>query len=179
VVPLAGDAFAQTVDSGRAGQSPLAGSTLPEGKADVSAPVAKVGRWRAPVLVLACAGAAAVATAIAFVVMHGRGGSGAHAALDTPTMRSVATQLFAGSDVELDGRHYVVGEKATLHLRYVKFTLDGHPFEAIEQNPEKPSAWGKLARAGHRVVEFKDAAANRYIGVTVDGERVGGVPEAP
>lgn len=182
VVPLTarGDiALAQTVDSGRAAQSPLAASTLPEGRVDASAPVAKVGRWRAPVLVIACAGAAAVATVIAFAVMHGRGGKGDHAALDTPTMRAVAAQLFSGSDVEVDGRHYAVGVKATLHLRYVKFTIFEHPFEAIEQNPDKPSAWGKLARAGHRVVEFKDSATNRYIGVTVDGERVGGVPEAP
>jgi hypothetical protein len=178
-VPVVGDAaFAKTVGSGDAGPSPLAGSTLPEGKVDLSAPVARAGRWRGLALVLACAGAAAIATVIAFIVM-GRGKHDERVLLDTPTMRTVAAQLFDGSDVELDGRHYTVGEKQTLHLRYVKFSIFDHPFEAIEQNPEKPSAWGKLARAGHKVVEFKDSATNRYIGVTVDGERVGGVPEAP
>jgi hypothetical protein len=41
---------------------------------------------------------------------------------------------------------------------------------AIEQNPEKPSRWGKLAREGHRVVQFRDLATQKYVAVVVDGE---------
>jgi hypothetical protein len=52
----------------------------------------------------------------------------------------------------------------------VTFMVDGEEYAAIEQNPEKPSRWGKLARDGHRVVQFKDVKANRFIAVAVDGE---------
>ncbi len=57
-----------------------------------------------------------------------------------------------------------------LHLKTVKFTMDGREYEAIEQNATKPSRWGELARAGHQVVQFKDVTANRFVAVSVDGE---------
>ena len=41
---------------------------------------------------------------------------------------------------------------------------------AIEQNPEKPSRWGQLARYGHNVIQFKDRATNRFVAVSVDGK---------
>jgi len=43
-------------------------------------------------------------------------------------------------------------------------------YQAIEQNAEKPSRWGQLARDGHQVVQFKDAEANKFVAVAVDGE---------
>ena len=45
-----------------------------------------------------------------------------------------------------------------------------HPFEAIEQNPNKKSRWAQLAREGHWVVQFRDAESGRYFAVVVDGE---------
>jgi hypothetical protein len=52
----------------------------------------------------------------------------------------------------------------------VQFPLNGRVFEAIEQNPEKPSRWGKLAREKHRVVQFRDVETHKYVAVSVDGE---------
>jgi hypothetical protein len=50
------------------------------------------------------------------------------------------------------------------------FTVGGHEYQAIEQNPEKPSRWGHLARSGREVVQFKNAERNRFVAVVVDGE---------
>jgi hypothetical protein len=47
-----------------------------------------------------------------------------------------------------------------MRLRMVRFEAEGREYQAIEQNPEKASAWGKLARQGHRVVHFRDIASN-------------------
>ena len=55
-------------------------------------------------------------------------------------------------------------------LRMVQFQLNGRLFEAIEQNPEKPSRWGKLAREKHQVVQFRDVVTQKYVAVAVDGE---------
>jgi hypothetical protein len=48
--------------------------------------------------------------------------------------------------------------------------MGGREYEAIEQNPEKPSRWGKLAASGHQVVQFRDTMTNKYVAVAVDGE---------
>ncbi|HUJ94758.1 MAG TPA: hypothetical protein VLW84_05795 [Terriglobales bacterium] len=48
--------------------------------------------------------------------------------------------------------------------------MNGHEYQAIEQNATKPSRWGQLAREGRQVVQFKDAKTNRYVAVAVDGE---------
>jgi len=42
--------------------------------------------------------------------------------------------------------------------------------EAIEQNPEKPSRWGKLAREGRQVVQFRDVESGKYVAAVVDGK---------
>jgi hypothetical protein len=41
---------------------------------------------------------------------------------------------------------------------------------AIEQNATRPSHWGKLARQGHQVVQFKDLETNRFVAVAVDDD---------
>ena len=48
--------------------------------------------------------------------------------------------------------------------------MNGRMFEAIEQNREKPSRWGKLAREKHQVVQFRDVETRKYVAVSVDGE---------
>jgi hypothetical protein len=55
-------------------------------------------------------------------------------------------------------------------LRMVQFESNGRMFEAIEQNPDKPSRWGQLARKKHQVVQFRDVATHKYVAVAVDGE---------
>jgi hypothetical protein len=48
--------------------------------------------------------------------------------------------------------------------------MNGREYEAIEQNAEQPSRWGKLAASGHQVVQFRDTHTNKYVAVAVDGE---------
>jgi hypothetical protein len=90
--------------------------------------------------------------------------------LDVALMKSVAEQLLSQAEVEVAGERLRVTRVGRGSLRVVRFTLNGRDCEAIEQNPERPSRWGQLARAGHKVVQFKDVASNRYIGVAVDGQ---------
>jgi len=48
--------------------------------------------------------------------------------------------------------------------------MGGKEYQAIEQNPEKPSRWGKLAREGHRVVQVRDLTSQKYVAAVVDGK---------
>ena len=86
------------------------------------------------------------------------------------TLASVAAQLMTGKNVLVEEQTVPVKRVGAARLRMVEFKLSGRPFEAIEQNPEKPSRWGKLAREGHRVVQFRDLATQKYVAVAVDGK---------
>jgi len=55
-------------------------------------------------------------------------------------------------------------------LRTVRFGMGGKTYQAIEQNAEKPSRWGQLAREGHRVVQFREVGSGKYVAVVVDGK---------
>jgi hypothetical protein len=83
---------------------------------------------------------------------------------------SVAAQLMNGEVVLLEGQKIPVKRVGSGRLRMVQFRVNGRPMEAIEQNPEKPSRWGKLAREKHQVVQFRDVETHRYVAVSVDGE---------
>ncbi|HVI10124.1 MAG TPA: hypothetical protein VND65_17680 [Candidatus Binatia bacterium] len=85
-------------------------------------------------------------------------------------LSSVAQQLMDSNDVELEGKRLRVKRTGTARLRVVEFQVDGRRLEAIEQNPDKPSHWGKLAREKHQVVQFIDAETHRYVAVSVDGK---------
>ena len=89
--------------------------------------------------------------------------------VDSSILSRVATQLMSGSTVEVRGQRLTVRRTSANRLRIVAFTLDGHQYEAIEQNPDKPSPWAQLAREGHQVVQFKDVESNRFVAVAVDG----------
>jgi hypothetical protein len=73
-------------------------------------------------------------------------------------------------DVDVDDERLRVRRTRSSRLRFVNFRMSGCDYEAIEQNPEKPSRWGQLARDGHQVVQFKDAETNRFVPVAVDGK---------
>ena len=90
--------------------------------------------------------------------------------LDTTLLASVATQLLTRDDVDVDGKRLRVRRTSSSRLRVVNFSMSGREYEAIEQNPEKPSRWGQLARDGHQVVQFKDAETSRFVAVAVDGK---------
>jgi hypothetical protein len=85
-------------------------------------------------------------------------------------LQLVAMQLMNGEDVVVDAQKTRVKRVGRGRLRMVQFKLNGRLFEAIEQNREKPSRWGKLAREKHQVVQFRDVATRKYVAVAVDGE---------
>jgi hypothetical protein len=90
--------------------------------------------------------------------------------LDTSLLGSVARQMMSGDEVEIEGQGLPVRRTSRQGLRTVAFTVGGREYAAIEQNPDKPSEWGKPARSGHPVVQFKDVQTNRFVAVAVDGE---------
>ncbi len=82
---------------------------------------------------------------------------------------SVALQLMNGEEILLEDQKIRVRRVGSGRLRMVEFRLNGRVLEAIEQNPEKPSRWRKLAREKHQVVQFRDVEGRRYVAVSVDG----------
>lgn len=90
--------------------------------------------------------------------------------LDVKLLGSVVKQMMNGSHVEVQGQSVPVRRTNAQHLKTVAFAVNGREYTAIEQNPEKPSQWGKLARSGHQVVQFKDNETNRFVAVSVDGQ---------
>src|SRR5271166_4963754 len=90
--------------------------------------------------------------------------------IDDEKLKSIAAQLMTSTAVSVDGKSIPVRTTSRQHLRTAAFTVEGHEYQAIEQNPEKPSRWGQLARSGRQVVQFKDAENNRFVAVVVDGE---------
>lgn len=90
--------------------------------------------------------------------------------LDTELLGFIAIQMMSGTAVEMQGKSVPVRRTNSQHLKTVTFTINGREYTAIEQNPETPSQWGQLARAGHQVVQFKDVQQNRFVAVSVDGQ---------
>lgn len=90
--------------------------------------------------------------------------------LDHAVLANVAEQMMSGTAVLLEGQRLRVSRTGSHRLRTVRFLMGGNQYQAIEQNPEKPSRWGKLAQAGKRVVQIRDLSSEKYVGVVVDGK---------
>ncbi len=90
--------------------------------------------------------------------------------LDHALFQSVAEQLLSGTQIVTDGGTSRVTRTGSLRLRTARFLAHGRQYQAIEQNAHKPSHWGKLARAGHKVVQFRDLSSQKYVAVSVDGQ---------
>lgn len=90
--------------------------------------------------------------------------------LDHTVLEAVAEQMMRGAEVVVEDRVSRVTRTGAQRLRTVRFSMGGKEYQAIEQNPEKPSQWGKLAREGHRVVQFRDLETQKYVAVAVDGK---------
>ncbi|MGA2686728.1 MAG: hypothetical protein ABSE85_01530 [Candidatus Korobacteraceae bacterium] len=90
--------------------------------------------------------------------------------LDAELLKSIAAQLMTSASVSVDGKSAPVRRTSQQRLRTAAFKVGDHEYQAIEQNPEKPSRWGQKARSGRQVVQFKDAESNKFIAVVVDGE---------
>jgi serine/threonine-protein kinase len=120
-------------------------------------------------VVLAIAGVAALAGALGVTWWLRHPGE---VPLDREHMRSIAAQLLASSQIDIDGHRYRVQIVGAKKLKSAKFVFGGRKYEAIEQNPETASNWADLARQGHRVVHFRDLATKDYLAVVVDGEPI-------
>ncbi len=88
---------------------------------------------------------------------------------------AVAKQLMSGDQVVVSAQKSAaqkirVKRIGRGRLRLVEFWANGRALEAIEQNPEKPSRWGQLARDKHQVVQFIEVGTHRYVAVSVDGK---------
>jgi hypothetical protein len=90
--------------------------------------------------------------------------------LDAELLKSIAAQLMTSTSASLNGKSVPVRRTSSQRLKTAAFSVGGHRYQAIEQNPEKPSRWGQLARSGHQVVQFKDVERNKFVAVVVDGE---------
>jgi len=77
------------------------------------------------------------------------------ATAELQVLQSVAVQLMNEDVVALEDHKLRVKRVGQGRLRMVQFKLNGRMFEAIEQNPDKPSRWGRLAREKRRVVQLR------------------------
>ncbi|MGH9513406.1 MAG: hypothetical protein ACRD2U_14840 [Terriglobales bacterium] len=91
-------------------------------------------------------------------------------AIEGKILQSVAMQLMNEDSVLLDNQKLRIKRVGSGRFRTVQFELNGRKFEAIEQNRNKPSRWGQLAREKHQVVQFRDVETHKYVAVSVDGE---------
>jgi hypothetical protein len=90
--------------------------------------------------------------------------------VESKDLESVADQMMDHAAVTVASKKFPVKRIGHNRLRTVTFQIGSHEYQAIEQNPEKPSRWGKLARDGHRVVQFRDVLSNKYVAVCIDGK---------
>jgi hypothetical protein len=90
--------------------------------------------------------------------------------LDHATLSSIAEQMTSGTQVTVEGMTSRVSRTGSQRLRTVRFLMGGREYQAIDQNPEKPSRWGKLARDGRCVVQVRDLASQKYVAAVVDGK---------
>jgi hypothetical protein len=90
--------------------------------------------------------------------------------VDHSVLKSVAEQMMSGPNVVLNEKSLPVMRTGVKRFRTVRFEMDGKGYQAIEQNPEKPSRWGQLARDGHSVVQFREVGSGKYVAVAVDGK---------
>ena len=90
--------------------------------------------------------------------------------LDHDSLKDVAEQMMSGAVVSIGKQSVKVEKTGSRRLRTARFEMDGREYQMIEQNPEKPSRWGKLARDGHQVVLVRDVELGKYVAAVVDGK---------
>ena len=82
--------------------------------------------------------------------------------------RSINTVLDTVSSISSKVMSNPSSRTPKLSLGKETVNINGQRLIAIQQNPNKNSAWGALARQGKSVVQYKDTN-NKYVGVSVDG----------
>jgi post-segregation antitoxin (ccd killing protein) len=89
--------------------------------------------------------------------------------IDSELLTCIAEQMWTSQSVTVNGKNIRVKRSSYQRLKMLSFDMNGRKYQAIEQNAEKPSRWGQLAREGHRVVQFRDVQTGKYVAVAVDG----------
>ena len=83
----------------------------------------------------------------------------------------VARQVFEGCEtVTTPAGNARVQRTSKQKLQRVEFAAGAQRLVGIEQNPNTASRWAQLARAGHKVMQFRDARTGAYVANVVDGE---------
>jgi hypothetical protein len=72
------------------------------------------------------------------------------------------------AEVELNGLQFPVRRTAKKNLCQIDFRVGEAQVRGIEQNPKTQSSWAKLARKGHKVMQF--LMQGRYFANVVDGK---------
>lgn len=90
--------------------------------------------------------------------------------LNHEKLSAAAQEMMSGSVVPAAEKTVKVERTGSLKLRTARLEVDGREYQMIEQNPEKPSRWGKLAREGHQVVQVRDVELGKYVAAVVDGK---------
>jgi hypothetical protein len=90
--------------------------------------------------------------------------------LDHAILASVAEQMMREHEITVEGRKVQVSRAGGQRLRTLRFVMGGKEYQAIEQNPERPSRRGKLARERRRVVQVRDLGTQNYVAAVVDGK---------
>lgn len=78
-------------------------------------------------------------------------------------MQQELIDQFVAAAQALDREAVPVGATSN-GLKIINFTIDGKIYSAIEQNPNKLSRPGLLAREGHKIVQIRDFAAAVLVG---------------
>ncbi|HTZ97082.1 MAG TPA: hypothetical protein VMB18_11830 [Terriglobales bacterium] len=89
--------------------------------------------------------------------------------LDLALIQSVALQMMERDEVMLGDKTVKVERTSYQRLKTVTFKIGCREYQAIEQNADKPSQWGSLAREGHKVVQVRERVTGKYVAVVVDG----------
>jgi hypothetical protein len=78
------------------------------------------------------------------------------------------TLVEGAQEVNLEGQRFTVRRTPKKRLRQVDFQFEGRELRGLEQDPETASRWAKLARQGHKVMQF--LSEGRYVANVKDGE---------
>jgi len=72
------------------------------------------------------------------------------------------------AEVKLESGSYRVKKTRSTHVKTLNFEYGEYLFTALEQNPEKKSRWAKMAKRGHKIMQFN--YLGHFFGNVVDGK---------
>ena len=89
--------------------------------------------------------------------------------LDAELLAEVARQVFDGGETVTTPSGTARVERTSKQgLLRVEFDAGERRLVGIEQNPKTASRWAQMARAGHKVMQFRDARTGAYVANVVD-----------